>query len=59
MGPFSMILALTFAAMKACLIAGIFMNALSDARVIRVVIAGGIVWYLIFTSLTLCDYITR
>jgi cytochrome c oxidase subunit 4 len=59
LGPFSMILAVAFAAMKAALIAMFFMHALFEAQLVRVVIAGGILWFLILTSLTLGDYLTR
>jgi cytochrome c oxidase subunit 4 len=59
MGPFSMVAAVGIAAIKAALIAAFFMHALFEAKLVRVVIAGGILWFLILTSLTLGDYITR
>lgn len=59
LGPFSMVLAVTIAAMKAALIAAFFMHALFEAKLVRVVIAAGVVWFLIMVSLTLGDYFTR
>lgn len=59
MGPFSMVAAVGIAAIKAALIAGIFMHALAGGKLVRVAIAGGVLWFLILTSLTLGDYITR
>ncbi len=59
MGPFSMVAAVGIAAIKAALIAAFFMHALFEAKLVRVVIAGGVLWFLILTSLTLGDYITR
>ncbi len=59
LGPFTMIFAVAFAALKASLIAAFFMHALFEAKLVRVVIAAGVLWFLILTSLTLGDYITR
>ncbi len=59
LGRFSLVVALVIAAMKASLIAMFFMHALYDSKLVRVVLGGGIVWFLILISLTLVDYITR
>ncbi len=59
LGQFSVIVAVLIAAMKASLIAAFFMHALYDSKLVRVVIAGGVAWFLILVSLTLGDYITR
>jgi cytochrome c oxidase subunit 4 len=59
MGPFSMVLAIAIAAVQASLIAGFFMQGLYEAALVRVVAAGGVVWFLIMMTLTLTDYITR
>ncbi len=59
MGPFNMIAAVGIAACKACLIAAFFMHALIEAKVIRVVLTGGVIWFLILISFTLSDYISR
>ena len=59
LGPFSMVIAVTIAAAKAILIAAFFMHALYESKVIRVILAGGVIWFLIMVSLTLGDYMTR
>jgi len=59
MGPFSIVIAVALAAIKAALIAGFFMHALFEGKLVRVAIAAGVIWFLIFVSLTLGDYITR
>lgn len=59
LGPFTMVVALTIATMKAILIASFFMHALYESKVIRVILAGGVIWFLIMVSLTLGDYMTR
>jgi cytochrome c oxidase subunit 4 len=59
LGQFSLIVPLIVAAMKAGLIAAVFMHAVYEMRLVRVIVAGGVVWFLILLSLTLGDYITR
>ena len=59
MGPFSMVIAILIAAVQASLIASFFMQALYESALVRVVTAGGIVWFLIMLTLVLTDYITR
>jgi len=59
MGPFNMMAAVGIAAVKAALIAGIFMHALFEGKLVRVVIAAGVMWFLIFVIWTAGDYITR
>lgn len=59
LSPFSMIIAVTIAAAKAILIASFFMHALYESKVIRVILAGGVIWFLIMVTLTLGDYMTR
>lgn len=59
LGPFSMVIAVTIATAKAVLIASFFMHALYESKVIRVILAGGVIWFLIMVSLTLGDYMTR
>jgi cytochrome c oxidase subunit IV len=59
LGPFSMVIAVTIATAKAVLIAAFFMHALYGSKVIRVILAGGVIWFLIMVSMTLGDYITR
>lgn len=59
LGPFNMIIAITIAAAKASLIAAFFMQALYEGKIVRIVIAGGVVWFLIMLTLTLGDYMSR
>jgi cytochrome c oxidase subunit 4 len=59
MGPFNTVVALAIAVMKASLIAMFFMHALNESPLVRVVMAGGIIWFLILISLTISDYLTR
>lgn len=59
MGQFSIIIAVLIATFKAALIVAFFMHALYESKLVRVILAGGVVWFLIMFSLTLGDYITR
>ena len=59
MGPWNMVIAIAIAAVQASLIAGFFMQALYESVLVRVVTAGGVIWFLIMATLTLTDYITR
>ncbi len=59
MGPFSMVVAVAIATMKAALIVGFFMHALYEKALVRVILAGGVIWFLILVSMTMTDYITR
>jgi cytochrome c oxidase subunit 4 len=59
MGPFNTIVALLLAAVKASLIAAFFMHALYESKLVRVVLAGGVIWFLILITITMSDYITR
>ena len=55
----SMFLAVAFATAKASLIAMVFMHALVEKTLVRLVIAGALIWFLILVTLTMGDYITR
>jgi cytochrome c oxidase subunit 4 len=59
LGPFNMILAVAIATAKAALIAAIFMHALYEGKLVRIVLAGGVLWILILITLTLGDYVSR
>lgn len=59
LGPFNMVIAIFIAAVQAALIAGFIMQGRYEATLVRVVTAGGIVWFLIMVTLVLTDYITR
>jgi len=47
------------AALKASLIASFVMHALYETKLVRVIMASGVIWFLILISLTLGDYLTR
>jgi cytochrome c oxidase subunit 4 len=59
LGVFNTVIAVVLAATKASLIAMFFMHALYDSRLVRVVLAAGVIWVAILMSLTLADYTTR
>jgi cytochrome c oxidase subunit 4 len=59
LGPFTMIIAITIAATKASLVAAFFMHALYESKLVRVIVAGGVLWFLIMVTLTLGDYVSR
>ena len=52
LGPFRMGIAIVIATAKACLIVAFFMHARYESKLIRVIIAARIVWFLIMVSLT-------
>jgi cytochrome c oxidase subunit IV len=59
LGRFSFIAGVAIAAVKASLIASFFMHALYETKLVRVVMVGGVLWFLIMITLTLGDYLTR
>lgn len=59
LGVFNMVIAVALATLMACLIAGVFMHAIFEGKLVKVVIAGAIVWFLIMMTLTVTDYMTR
>lgn len=59
MGPFSMVVGIAIATVQAVIIAGVFMHAFYEAALVRVMTAGAVIWFLIMTTLTLTDYVTR
>jgi cytochrome c oxidase subunit 4 len=59
MGRFNLIIALVIAVIQASLIAGVFMHALYETALVRVILAGGVLWFLILITLTMTDYLTR
>jgi len=56
LGTFNMVAAVLI---KASLIAAIFMHAFFGAKLVRIVVASGVMWFLILIGLTLADYLTR
>ena len=59
LGPFSMAVAILIATAKAALVVAFFMHGKYESKLVRVIIAAGVVWVLILVSNTLGDYITR
>lgn len=59
LGPWSMVIALVIASMKALLVILFFMDALHNKVFHPVLFFFGFVWLLILITLTLADYVTR
>lgn len=59
LGAFGTVIEIGLATVMACLVAGILMHGFYQSRVIQIVIAGGVIWFLIMMSLTMNDYFTR
>jgi cytochrome c oxidase subunit IV len=59
LGPFSMGLAILIATAKAALVVLFFMHGKYSPKLVHIIIAAGVVWFLIMVSNTLGDYITR
>lgn len=58
-GSMNALVGLIIAAIQAAIIAGFLMHAVHDQPLVRVVIAGGVIWFLILLTLTWTDYYTR
>lgn len=59
LGPFSMGIAILIATAKAALVVAFFMHGRYESKLIHVIIAAGVIWFMIMVSSTLGDYITR
>jgi cytochrome c oxidase subunit 4 len=59
LGPFTMGIAILIATCKAALVVAFFMHGKYESKTVHVIIAAGVVWFLIMVSNTLGDYITR
>ena len=59
LGRLNVVAALTIAVVKALLVALYFMHVRYSARLIQVVVFGGVFWLLIMFALTMSDYLTR
>jgi cytochrome c oxidase subunit 4 len=59
LGQLSILIAVALAAVQASLIAAVYMHALFGPTLVRVIVAGGIIWFLFLLSQTLGDYMTR
>ncbi len=59
LGQYNIVISVAIAAIQVALIGGFFMHALYETTLVRIVIAAAIIWFLIFETLTLADYMTR
>jgi cytochrome c oxidase subunit 4 len=59
LGHYNIVVAIAFAALEALLVAGFFMQAFYEGKIVRIILTGGVVWFLIMETLTLSDYMTR
>jgi cytochrome c oxidase subunit IV len=59
LGRLSIVIAVLIALAKATLIATFFMHAFFGSKLVRVVLAAGVIWFLIMICLTTADYFTR
>ena len=59
LGWFSMFIALVIAAIQAGILALFLMFGLFEKALVRVIIGGALLWFMILITLTLTDYITR
>lgn len=59
LGHFNIVVAVAIAVIQACLVAGFFMQALYEGKIVHIILTGGIVWFLIMETLTLGDYMSR
>lgn len=59
LGGFNVVIEIGIAVIKAALIVAFFMHALHEFKLVWVVIAVGVSWFLILLLLTLSDYSTR
>jgi cytochrome c oxidase subunit 4 len=59
LGPFSVVVALTIAAIKMLLVALFFMHLRHSNQLTKLVVLGGLMWLGILLALTLSDFATR
>lgn len=59
LGWVNMFVALVIAAMQASLLALVLMHGLFEKVLVRLVMGGALLWFLILATLTFADYITR
>ena len=59
LGPWSSVVALAIAFLKATLVVLFFMHVKYSPRLTQVMIAGGLFWLAIMIALTLSDFMTR
>jgi cytochrome c oxidase subunit IV len=59
MGWVNMFIGLVIATMQAAILALVLMHGLYEKVLVRLVIGGSLLWFLILVTLTFTDYITR
>lgn len=59
LGGWSTVIAIGIATIMASLVAGFLMHALYETKLIKLIVAGAVIWFFILISLTLGDYMTR
>jgi cytochrome c oxidase subunit 4 len=59
LGPFSTVVAIAIAGVKAAIIVAFFMEMIYSPRLVHVIAAGALIWFGIMMTLTLTDYVTR
>lgn len=59
LGPLSVVVALAIACVKMLLVALWFMHVRHSTRLTKLVVSGGLVWFLILMAFTLGDILTR
>jgi cytochrome c oxidase subunit IV len=58
-GWVNMFIGVVIATMQAAILALVLMHGLFEKVLVRLVIGGALLWFMIFVTLTFCDYITR
>jgi cytochrome c oxidase subunit IV len=59
LGRLNTVVALAIAVVKASLVVLFFMHVRYSTRLMKVVVAGGVLWLAILIGLTMADYLTR
>jgi cytochrome c oxidase subunit 4 len=59
LGPFSVVVAIAIAVIKMLLVALFFMHIRHSTRLNKLVVTGGLLWFLILITFTLADVWTR
>jgi len=59
LGIWSTVIEIGIATIMASMVAGFLMHAFYESKLIKLIIAAAVIWFLIMISLTLGDYMTR
>jgi cytochrome c oxidase subunit 4 len=59
LGVWSTVIEIGIAAVMASMVAGFLMHAFYETKLIKLIIAAAIIWFLVMITLTLGDYMTR